>query len=67
MGLGRVWANSDERTAWLPAFLAYCNARRPHSALGYKTPASRLAGNNLLQLNRLKVREKRITVPRAHP
>jgi transposase InsO family protein len=48
---GRVWQHSDERTAWLPAFLAYYNARRPHSALGYKPPASRLAGNNLLQLN----------------
>ena len=48
---GRVWQNSAERTAWLPAFLAYYNARRPHSALGYKPPASRLAGNNLLQLN----------------
>lgn len=48
---GRVWDNSAERTAWLPAFLAYYNARRPHSALGYKPPASRLAGNNLLQLN----------------
>ena len=48
---GRLWANSAERTAWLPAFLAYYNARRPHSALGYKPPASRIAGNNLLQLN----------------
>ena len=48
---GRVWANSAERTAWLPAFLTYYNARRPHSALGYQPPASRLAGNNLLQLN----------------
>lgn len=48
---GRRWANSAERTAWLPAFLAYYNARRPHSALGYKPPASRLGGNNLLQLN----------------
>lgn len=48
---GRVWANSNERTAWLPAFLAYYNARRPHSALGYQPPASRLVGNNLLQLN----------------
>ena len=48
---GRIWASSDERTAWLPAFLAYYNARRPHSALGYKPPASRLSGNNLLQLN----------------
>lgn len=48
---GRVWANSAERTGWLPAFLAYYNARRPHSALAYQPPASRLSGNNLLQLN----------------
>lgn len=48
---GRIWRNSAERTAWLPAFLAYYNARRPHSALDYKPPASRLGGNNLLQLN----------------
>jgi len=48
---GRIWRNSAERTTWLPAFLAYYNARRPHSALGYKPPASRLGGNNLLQLN----------------
>jgi transposase InsO family protein len=48
---GRIWANSAQRTSWLPAFLAYYNARRPHSALGYKPPASRLGGNNLLQLN----------------
>ena len=32
-------------------FLAYYNARRPHSALGYRPPASRLFGNNLLKLN----------------
>jgi transposase InsO family protein len=48
---GRIWAHSEERTSWLPAFLAYYNARRPHSALGYQPPASRIAGNNLLQLN----------------
>lgn len=48
---GRVWQNSQERAQWLPAFLAYYNARRPHSALGYSPPASRLGGNNLLQLN----------------
>lgn len=48
---GRSWSNSAERTDWLPAFLAYYNARRPHSALGYKPPASRLGGNKLLQLN----------------
>jgi transposase InsO family protein len=48
---GRVWTHSNERTAWLPAFLSFYNTRRPHSALGYKPPASRLGGNNLLQLN----------------
>ncbi|MDP3134834.1 MAG: IS481 family transposase [Burkholderiaceae bacterium] len=48
---GRSWNKSAERTAWLPAFLTYYNARRPHSALGHKPPASRLGGNNLLQLN----------------
>jgi transposase InsO family protein len=48
---GRVWQHSDERTAWLPKFLDYYNARRPHSALAYNTPASRLHGNNLLQNN----------------
>lgn len=48
---GRIWNNSAERADWLPAFLAYYNARRPHSALGYKPPASRLGGKNLLQLN----------------
>jgi transposase InsO family protein len=48
---GRSWSHSQERTAWLPAFLAYYNARRPHSALGYKPPASRLGQTNLLQLN----------------
>lgn len=47
----RSYSNSAERTAWLPAFLAYYNSRRPHSALGHKPPASRLGGNNLLQLN----------------
>ena len=47
----RSYANSNERTSWLPAFLAYYNSQRPHSALGYKPPASRLGGNNLLQLN----------------
>jgi transposase InsO family protein len=47
----RSYANSAERTSWLPAFLAYYNSRRPHSALGYKPPASRLGGNNLLQLD----------------
>lgn len=31
---GRIWCNSAERTAWLPAFLACHYARRPHSGLG---------------------------------
>ncbi len=48
---GRTWNNSAERTARLPAFLSYYNTRRPHSALDYRPPASRLSANNLLQLN----------------
>ena len=47
----RSYDNSAERTSLLPAFLNFYNARRPHSALGFMPPASRLGGNNLLQLN----------------
>ena len=48
---GRLWHNSEERTSWLPVFLDYYNNRRAHSALGYRPPASRLDGNNLLTIN----------------
>jgi transposase InsO family protein len=48
---GRLWNNSQERTSWLPVFLDYYNNRRAHSALGYRPPASRLSGNNLLTIN----------------
>jgi transposase InsO family protein len=48
---GRLWNNSQERTSWLPVFLDYYNHRRAHSALGYRPPASRLGGNNLLTIN----------------
>lgn len=48
---GRTWNTGEEREAWLASFLAYYNARRPHSALGYQPPASRLGENNLLKLN----------------
>ncbi|MDR0779820.1 MAG: IS481 family transposase, partial [Pseudomonadales bacterium] len=48
---GRIWLNSAERSRWLPAFLAFYNTRRPHAALGDQPPASRIGGNNLLQLN----------------
>ena len=48
---GRLWHNSLERTSWLPVFLDYYNNRRDHSALGYRPPASRLRGNNLLTIN----------------
>jgi transposase InsO family protein len=47
----RSYDNSAQRTAVLPAFLNFYNAARPHSALGFKPPASRLGGNNLLQVN----------------
>jgi transposase InsO family protein len=48
---GRLWNNSQERTSWLPVFLDYYNARREHSAIGNRPPASRLGGNNLLTIN----------------
>lgn len=48
---GRIWNNSQERTSWLPVFLDYYNNRRAHSAIGYRPPASRLDGNNLLTIN----------------
>lgn len=44
----REWAyaatyqSSDQRRVALPAWLDYYNHRRPHSALGHKTPADRL-------------------------
>ena len=47
----RSYDSSAERTALLPVFVNFYNARRPHSALGFKPPASRLGRNNLLQLN----------------
>lgn len=48
---GRLWNNSQERTSWLPAFLDYYNTRREHAALGYRPPASRPVGNNLLTIS----------------
>ena len=48
---GRVWNASEERTAWLSAFLNYYKARWPHSVPDHRPPASTLGGNNLLQLN----------------
>lgn len=48
---GRIWLHCSERTEWLAAFLDYYNNRRAHSALGYRPPASRLGGNNLLTIN----------------
>ena len=47
----RSYDNSAEGTVLLPAFVNFYNARRPHSALGFKPPASRLGRNNLLQLD----------------
>jgi transposase InsO family protein len=44
----REWAyaatyqSSKHRADVLPAWLSYYNNRRPHSALGHKTPASRI-------------------------
>ena len=53
----REWAygralEQQLRTNLLAAsFLDYYNNRRAHSALGYRPPASRLGGNNLLTIN----------------
>lgn len=40
-GAGHHICQQTERTGWLPAFLAYYNARRSHSALSYNATASR--------------------------
>jgi transposase InsO family protein len=42
----RLYGNSTERTAALPAFLTHYNFSRRHGALGHRPPATRL--NNLL-------------------
>jgi transposase InsO family protein len=39
---GRLYANSTERTAALPAWLDHYNYIRPHGSLGHKPPGSRL-------------------------
>ena len=44
----RAFASSDERAVAMPAWLCNYNARRPHSALGGKTPLSRLTKDNVL-------------------
>jgi transposase InsO family protein len=40
---GQAFANSQQRRRSLRTWLTYYNCRRPHSALGHKTPISRLA------------------------
>jgi hypothetical protein len=52
-------ALEEPLAAWLSAFLSYYNARRPRSALRYGPPASRLAGNNVLQLNSYRTLPRR--------
>jgi transposase InsO family protein len=47
----RIWQGNEERNACLPAFMDDYNSRRPHSAMAYQPPLSRIEGNNLLQLN----------------
>lgn len=44
---GRIWQNSQERNAWLPAFIDFYNYRRTHSALNYKPSLSGISGDNL--------------------
>jgi transposase InsO family protein len=43
----RIYGDSDERTAALPAFLRRYNYERPHGSLAHQAPASRL--NNLVR------------------
>jgi transposase InsO family protein len=43
---GALYRDSTERTAALPGWLWRYNTQRPHSALGRKTPAARLAERN---------------------
>jgi transposase InsO family protein len=38
----RPYRTSNQRTRRLPAWLEYYNRRRPHTALGYRAPISRL-------------------------
>ena len=40
---GAIYANSAERTAALPGWLAHYNFTRRHGSLGHKAPAARLA------------------------
>lgn len=53
----REWAyahryeNSAQRNQELPHWLHRYNAHRPHSALGYRPPVSRLPVNNLSRIN----------------
>jgi transposase InsO family protein len=41
----RIYASSEHRRRALDPWVDYYNQRRPHSALGHTTPASRLHGN----------------------
>jgi transposase InsO family protein len=47
----RSYRNSAHRTKALQPWLTHYNLRRTHSALGNRPPISRVAMNNLLQLN----------------
>ncbi|WP_411869117.1 integrase core domain-containing protein, partial [Vulcanococcus limneticus] len=39
---GMPFQNSQERTSWLPRYLAIYNRLRKHSALGWRSPQQRL-------------------------
>jgi len=47
----RTYANSDERTTLLPAWLNHYNWRRPHGSLSHKPPGTRLGELNNLARN----------------
>lgn len=62
---GRIWANSGERTAWLPAFLAYYNARRSHSALATSLQPLGSAGTTYRNSTSSSVRNRRMPAIRC--
>jgi transposase InsO family protein len=47
----RSYRHSPARALALQRWLTHYNLQRPHSALGYRPPISRIGMNNVLQLN----------------
>lgn len=45
------YSSSDERRRWLTPYLHFYNVHRGHTSLAYNPPISRLARNNVLNIN----------------